>query len=125
MLSRIDGKRGLVELTGTSSAKENRAPVKKKQNINLFKINRIKYGNKDFCYFGTVDNKSCLFKLNTGSDISTLNSRIVSLLRKRIPVSDCKLRYPTGEEVNVKFKVNVWIELGKFSLEFPMLVADK
>ncbi|KMQ86077.1 krab-a domain-containing protein [Lasius niger] len=49
---------------------------------------------------------------------------MVSLLRKRIPVSDCKLRYPTGEEVNVKFKVNVWIELRKFSLEFPMLVTD-
>lgn len=49
---------------------------------------------------------------------------MVSLPRQRIPIRNCKLKYPTGEEVKVKFKVFVWVELGKFSLRFPMMVAD-
>ncbi|KMQ87964.1 krab-a domain-containing protein, partial [Lasius niger] len=38
---------------------------------------------------------------------------MVSLPRQRIPVENCKLRYPTGEEIEIKFKVNVWISLEK------------
>lgn len=46
------------------------------------------------------------------------------MLRRRIPIRYCKLKYPTGEEVKVKFKVIVWVTIGKYSLDFPMLVAD-
>src|SRR5580765_5558516 len=115
---RSEGKLGLVEFTGASSTRKIKAP--KFENVN-YDVNRI---STDFCYYGTIDNKSCIFKLDTGSDVTILNSKMVSLPRQRIPVSNCKLRYPTGEEIEIKFKVNVWISLGKYSMDFSMLVAN-
>jgi len=39
-------------------------------------------------------------------------------------IENCFLKYPTGETISVKYKVNVEIGLGKYLLEIPMLVAD-
>jgi len=37
---------------------------------------------------------------------------------------ESKIRYPTGEEVPIKFEEKAQIELGEFSLKFPLLVAE-
>jgi len=34
------------------------------------------------------------------------------------------LKYPTGEEVSVKYKTKIFVELGKFLVEFTMFVAN-
>jgi len=44
--------------------------------------------------------------------------------KSRFEIENCFLRYPTGETISVKYRVNVEIGLGKYLLEIPMLVAD-
>jgi len=39
-------------------------------------------------------------------------------------VGNCKLRYPTGENVSIKFKVDTKIELGKLFIKIPMFVSE-
>ncbi|KMQ88164.1 retrovirus [Lasius niger] len=46
---------------------------------------------------------------------------MVSLSRRQIPVSNCKLKYPTGEEVNVKFKKAVF---ASFLSEFQDVFSE-
>lgn len=73
-VSRKQGKHGLVELVGESSTHKIETPDVDK---NVFKINRISEENENFCFKGTVDGKSCSFKIDTGSDISILNKRFI------------------------------------------------
>jgi len=85
----------------------------------------VKGKTKLFCYKGLVNKQVCIFKIDTGSDVSVINSRLVDSSKRRIPLdSSCCLKYPTGEEVSVESKVEVFIELGKFSIKFVMFVAN-
>jgi hypothetical protein len=36
----------------------------------------------------------------------------------------CKIRYPSGEKVPIEFKVEVEVQIGKYSEEIPMFVAE-
>jgi len=63
----------------------------------------------------------CFFKVDTGSDISLLNKKLVDSSKNRLPLENYNLKYPTGEEVAVEFKVIAKIVVGKFCLKFPFL----
>ncbi|KAL6268296.1 hypothetical protein P5V15_001413 [Pogonomyrmex californicus] len=71
-----------------------------------------------------MNGQGCIFKIDTGSDVSILNRKLVRSNKQRIWIGNRKLRYPIGEKIPIDFKVLVQVELGKFSLEFPMFVID-
>jgi len=71
-----------------------------------------------------VGGKLCFFKVDTGSDISILNRKLVNFSKGRLPLGNNFPKYPTGEEVAVQFRVSAEIVIGKFSLEFPFFVAE-
>jgi len=84
-------------------------------------ICRIEQDN--FYYVGKVNNKKCSFKIDTGSDISVLNKKLVNKSMEKIRIRNCNLRYPTGEKVLVEFQVEIKVEIGKHSILIPMFVA--
>ena len=53
-----------------------------------------------------------------------INSRLARMNKQRIPFNSHCLKYPTGEEVPIKFKIKVLIKLGNISKELPVFVAD-
>lgn len=53
-----------------------------------------------------------------------MNSRLIDIEKKNILEVGDRLKYPTGERVPVKCKLSVRVELGKYSSEMPMFVAD-
>lgn len=66
----------------------------------------------------------CYFKIDTGSDVSIVNKRFVQGGGKLLPVKNHNLRYPTGEMVRIENKILSKIELGKYSVEIPLLIAE-
>jgi len=56
----------------------------------------------DFCYYGKVDDKDCNFKIDTGSDVSIVNKRMLDFGKKRTFSGSRSLRYPTGEKVPIE-----------------------
>ena len=71
-----------------------------------------------------MDKKSCIFKIDSGSDVTILNSKFVELRCHRIPLDGPNLKYPTGEDVPIKFKTVVQIDLGQHSVQMVIFVAD-
>jgi len=65
-----------------------------------------------------VGGKLCFFKVDTGSDVSILNRKLVNFSKGRLPLGNIFPKYPTGERVAVQFRVSAEIVVGKFSLEF-------
>jgi len=61
--------------------------------------------------------------VDTGSDVSIVNCKFIENFERKLPTNDCRLRYPTGENVIVESKVDVKVELGKHSVEICMFVA--
>jgi len=53
-----------------------------------------------------------------------LSSKKVSKEKERVPIRNLNLRYPTGEEVILKYKVLAKIHLGKYFEEIPLLVTE-
>lgn len=88
------------------------------------KIGRVDGGSCRLTYSGKVDDLVCKFLLDTGADVSILSSRFVQPERNRVPVSGIHLKYPTGEFVPAKCKVEVEVSLGRHSLRLPIYVAD-
>jgi len=73
---------------------------------------------KSFCYKGLIDKRVCIFKIDTGSDILIINSKLIDSSKQRIPLDcSCCLKYPTGKEVSVESKAEIFIELEKFSVQ--------
>jgi len=62
--------------------------------------------------------------LDTGSDVTVINPKLVDINEKRIPVKSEGLRYPTGERVPVKFRSQVKVELGKYSCKMIVYMAE-
>jgi len=75
-------------------------------------------------FFGKINGKYCEFKLDTGSDVTVINPRLVEVNEKHIPVENERLRYPTGEKVPVKFRSQAKVELGKYSCKMIVYVAE-
>lgn len=114
------GKQSLVELLGAGSTKIVDAP-KISQCLKISRISRIK---NFFSYKGKLDGELCIFKIDTGSDVSVLSEKLVRGPKEHFEVENCFLKYPTGETITVKYKVIVEIELGKYLLDIPVLVAN-
>jgi len=77
---------------------------------------------KKFCYFGKLDGRDCLFKINTGSDVSIVINKLVEKEEERFLKDNSNLKYPTGEKVPFEGKM-VQNEIGKYSFDFPVFVA--
>jgi len=115
----------LVELSGADSTHSYEAPLQPRKYSSSMKGKIVRGREKKFCFEGLIDKRVCIFKIDTGSDVSVISSRLIDSSKRRIPLERfCCLKYPTGEEVSVKFKTKVFVELGKFSVEFTMFVAD-
>ena len=71
-----------------------------------------------------MEKKSCILKIDSGSDITFLNSKFVEPRCHRIPLDGPNLKYPTGEDVCIKFKTVVRIHLGQYSVQMIVFVAD-
>jgi len=82
--------------------------------------NNLRY----FYYTGQLDNKSCIFKIDTGSDVSIVNGNLIPFNKVKYKINNYSLRYPTGEKVIIKEKVFVKVRLGEYLVEIPMLVAE-
>lgn len=109
-----EGKLGIAELSGACSAQGCKGPAK---------LSRISSGLSDFCFRGRVNGRTCVFRIDTGSDVSVLREDLLGPLKSPTPVERYFLTYPTGETVPVKHRVVVGIEIGKFSLDFPVIIA--
>jgi len=97
-MSVFDGKQGLVELFGAGSTDTVDVP---KIFNHCFRINRIK--KNSFSYKGNIDSKVCLFKIDTGSDVSVVNEKLIRGSKRRYVMKNCFLKYPTGETIPVKY----------------------
>jgi len=117
-MSQQRGKLGLVDLLGERPTYESQSPK-----VNYFCLNRVKRLNEDFCYKGKLNGKICSFRIDTGSDVSIINNKFIEGTERKFDVKNCKLRYPTGENVSVSFKIDTEVELGKFSVKIPMFVS--
>jgi len=58
------------------------------------------------------------------SDVSIISNKFINGTERKIDVGNCKLRYPTGENVSIKFKIDTEIELGKLFIKIPMFVSE-
>jgi len=112
------GKLGLVDLLGERPTYESQSPK-----VNYFCLDKVKQLNEDFCYKGKLNGKICSFRIDTGSDVSIINNKFIEGTERKFDVKNCKLRYPTGENVSVSFKIDTEVELGKFSVRIPMFVS--
>lgn len=75
-----------------------------------------------FTISGLLNKKSCCFKLDTGSNVLLVSSRMVKQAGCKKIKERLTLNYPTGKEVLVIRKCVVFVELGKFFLEILMFV---
>lgn len=113
------GKLGLAELCSIFSQGSAESV-----NNNYFCGENSNLNNDCFCYRGYLDDQSCLFKIDTGSDVSVLSRRLAKKIHRSIPVGINNLSYPTGEKVPVDFKVKARVVLGNVSIEIPVYVAN-
>jgi len=138
------GKQGVVELCGVNSTGIKKSPQHvylinncscdiidnvcccNMHNVNQssFRNNKAENNLKEFCFAGQLDDKNCVFKIDTGSDISIVNKNLIELNKVKYKLNNCSLKYPTGEKVIIKEKVFVKVRLGRYLVEIPMLVAD-
>lgn len=108
------GKLGLVDLGGVRSTHEMNTPrIKKDLNKNF----------NNFSFLGEIEGKPCLFRIDTGSDVTILNSKLAEGVKIN-KIRDFNLRYPTGEKVPIKFQADVKLRIGKYFRKIPMLIAN-
>lgn len=115
------GKCGIVDLAGVRSTRVNNTPE------NFCKkefASRVRRNFQDFCFKGKVDGKDCLFRIDTGSDVSLINSKLVRGEKKRNEERNNYLCYPTGEKVPILFRVCMKVELGKISEKVSMFAVE-
>lgn len=113
-VSEEKGKRGLVGSKGMGSTYVKNAPLD---------YCREFYDSKSFLFSGKLNDKNCLFKIDTGSDVSIVSKKLIKKREIKFSASDVNLKYPTGEDVPFEGKVLIKIDIGKYSLSFPVFVA--
>lgn len=101
----------MVELSGANSTFGEGAPSVVKKNFKFkknFELKRVKQSSESFCYLGSVNGKECVFRIDTGSDVSILSRKFVfDIEKKNEGQGEFNLRYPTGEKVPIKSKIFV------------------
>jgi len=108
----------LVELIGAGSTRK-RAPNKREQYS--YGIGRLLQRGILFISRGLWA-ESYVFLKTAQAPISILNRKLACLSKGHLSLGNY-FSYPTSEEIAVQFKVSAEIVIGKFSLEFPLLVV--
>jgi len=68
-----------------------------------------------FCVSGFVNGQKCVFKVDTGADVTLIRRNFLRGL-KRVPLAgSITLKYPTGEKVPVENKIEVLVKIGDFA----------
>jgi len=80
--------------------------------------------SENFCYKEKLNGKICLYRIDTGSDVSIINNKFIEGTERNFNVGNCKLEYPTGENVSIEYKIDTEVELGKFSIKIPMFISE-
>ena len=109
------GKLAHVKLSGASLTFNKQAPNHGavEPNGSNTRVCRVLRNLRAFEFDGSVDKKSCILKIDSGSDVTILNFKFVKSRCHRIPLDGPNLKYPTGEYVPIKFKTVVRIVLGQ------------
>ena len=110
------GKLSHVKLSGASLTFNKQASNRDAVDGSNARVCRVLQNLKAFEFDGSMDKKSCIFKIDSGSDVTILNSKFVERRCHRIPLDGPNLKYPTGEDVPIKFKTVVQIDLGQHSV---------
>ena len=109
------GKLGHVKLSGASLTFNKQAPNHDavEPNGSNTRVCRVLRNLKAFEFDGSVDKKSCILKIDSGSDATILKPKFVEPRCHRIPLDGPNLKYLTGQDVPIKFKTVVRIDLGQ------------
>lgn len=75
-------------------------------------LNSIRGSCCDFCYWGKINGRDCLFLIDSGSEISVFSRKLLQDGDERICVRNFRFKYLTGEEVPVELKINAKIHIG-------------
>lgn len=70
--------------------------------------NKVVTDFTDFSYFGKVEGRHCLFRIDTGSDVSILSFRLAKGIQKTRVKEN--LRHPTREKILIRFQVLVNVQ---------------
>jgi len=82
---------------------------------------------REKCFFinGRINKRNCIIKIDTDSDVTLVRERLLEFSRQQIfRDRSFNLKYPTGERVPVKFKVEVLIEVGELSMKLPVYIVE-
>ena len=120
------GKLGHVKHSGASLTLNEKAPNHEavESDCSNTRVCRILRNLKAFEFDGSLHKKLCILKIDSGSDVTVLNSKFVEPRCHWIPLDGPNLKYPTGEDVPIKFKAIVQIDLGQHSVQMIVVVAD-
>jgi len=78
-----------------------------------------------FIINGRINKKYCSMKIDTGSDVTLVREGFLEFPRQQIfRDRSFNLKYPTGERVPVKFKVEVLVEVGELSMKLPVYIVE-
>jgi dsDNA-binding SOS-regulon protein len=78
-------------------------------------VNKIDFVKRMFYVDGFVNGYRCIFKVDTGADVTLIRSDFLKNSKKIPFEKSITLKYPTGEKVLVKNKVEISVKLGDFS----------
>ena len=88
------------------------------------RVGRVLKNLKTFEFEGQINQQSCIFKIDSGSDVTILNSKFIDSSNQQIPLHSKTLKYPTGENVPVQYKTVTHVNLGQYLLDMVVFVAD-
>jgi len=77
-----------------------------------------------FCLNGFVNGCRCNFKIDTGSDVTLIRSDFLSFSKKISFKESFVFKYPTGERVPIKGRVEILVKIGKFKVKLFTYVVD-
>ena len=119
------GKLNSVGLTGASSTGGARTPVfARDETVFVRKLGGVSAVARDCCCVsGYFNGKLCVFRIDTGSDVSVVSAKIAASFDQERIIS-CNLKYPTGEKVPIISRVSATISLGEFCINLPCFVAE-
>jgi len=85
---------------------------------------RMEVKGKIFFINGRINKRYCTMKIDMTSDVTLVREGLLEFSKQQIFRSrSFNLRYPTGERVPVKFKVEVSVEIGELSMRLPVYIV--
>lgn len=113
---------GYVKFSRANSTLNKQTPEKKKSIYSSNKcVVKILRNLKSFKFDGYLDKKSCIFIIDSGSDVTISNRRFINFDHHEISLDDKKLKYLTGKNVPVLFKTIVSIDSKHYSVKIIII----